>query len=579
MQVASISMEEEGSQVRITFELANTDTKKLYDFVKLFIGQEYIGLKYLDIPGGKTRPVEFRFDPTAISGAPDMILTAADRDDGVLFQEPLRDVSDEDILDTDAIKKQAERLAETEISDATWERLEDEYLDLVQDEASRKQQVMERLRKEYETLREEKRETATDEPFSEKAAGDKAKERGQDNEQEKESRQPEPPEEAQQDEDEEEIEVHTLDDNEDEEPSETQSEQKHQPEEAPEPDIDLDAEPEPPVEHKKPTESPERHGDVGKAVKKHDQAPEPESNLLQSVVGSVFGSGKTENQPEEEDQANDEEASEEPEETDVEEDEREGDDLTLDADEHEVLPSERVKRRSTGIKGLDGKMQGGLVDGTMNLVTGKTGTGKTAFCANFLRRGAELGEPGVYVTTEEREEDIKADIESMFGWNFGEMEEEGKVKILSIKPVFPSKEIENLNRLVRSYISNLLDQVMEAVEEIEAERVIIDSVSIIEMFIRDEYMARVALASLLNKLREAKVTALMTGTVPETSEGLSGGGIIEFLVDTVLLLEFVPVAEEFSRTLTIRKMRRTDHEVEIFPFEITPQGIQLHEVE
>ncbi|MCJ7429578.1 MAG: hypothetical protein MUP66_04285, partial [Candidatus Nanohaloarchaeota archaeon QJJ-5] len=131
----------------------------------------------------------------------------------------------------------------------------------------------------------------------------------------------------------------------------------------------------------------------------------------------------------------------------------------------------------------------------------------------------------------------------------------------------------------RSYISNLLDQVMEAVDEIEAERVIIDSVSIIEMFIRDEYMARVALASLLNKLREAEVTALMTGTVPETSEGLSGGGIIEFLVDTVLLLEFVPVAEEYSRTLTIRKMRRTDHDVEIFPFEISPDGIKLHEVE
>jgi circadian clock protein KaiC len=85
----------------------------------------------------------------------------------------------------------------------------------------------------------------------------------------------------------------------------------------------------------------------------------------------------------------------------------------------------------------------------------------------------------------------------------------------------------------------------------------------------------VALASLLNKLREANVTAVLTGTVPETSEGLSGGGIIEFLVDTVILLEFVPVAEEHKRTLTIRKMRRTDHRTEIFPFDITPDGIKI----
>jgi len=182
------------------------------------------------------------------------------------------------------------------------------------------------------------------------------------------------------------------------------------------------------------------------------------------------------------------------------------------------------------------------------------------------------------VTTEERQEDIRADIEAMFGWQFDELEEAGLVKILSIKPIFPSKEIDNLNRLVRSYISNLLDEVTQAVEDIEADRVIIDSVSIIEMFIRDEYMARVALASLLNNLREADVTALLTGTVPETSEGLSGGGIIEFLVDTVILLEFVPVAEEHKRTLTIRKMRRTDHEVEIFPFDITPDGIEIYDV-
>ncbi|MDY6777532.1 MAG: ATPase domain-containing protein, partial [Candidatus Nanohaloarchaea archaeon] len=71
---------------------------------------------------------------------------------------------------------------------------------------------------------------------------------------------------------------------------------------------------------------------------------------------------------------------------------------------------------------------------------------------------------------------------------------------------------------------------------------------------------------------------VLTGTVPETSEGLSGGGIIEFLVDTVLVLEFVPVAEEHSRTLSIRKMRRTDHDVDIFPFEITPKGLRIHEV-
>lgn len=297
--------------------------------------------------------------------------------------------------------------------------------------------------------------------------------------------------------------------------------------------------------------------------------------FLSRVRNSLFGGADEEVEEEDEDDesaANDEESGEGEEDTDN--DEEEGD--AGRRPRHEPLPSEQVKRLETGIINLDDKMQGGLVEGTMNLVTGKTGTGKTAFCASFLKKGVDNGQTGVYVTTEERKEDIRADIQSMFGWDVEKMENAGQIKVMSIKPIFPSKEVDNLNRLVRSYITDLLDNVKQAIDELDAERVVIDSVSIIEMFIRDEYMARVALSSLLNNLREADVTAVLTGTVPETSEGLSGGGIIEFLVDTVLLMEFVPVAEEHKRTLTIRKMRRTDHDVDIFPFEITPDGIKVY---
>lgn len=305
---------------------------------------------------------------------------------------------------------------------------------------------------------------------------------------------------------------------------------------------------------------PQASGSPGNGEEEHH-------GYVSSLIGSFFGHGSAAEPVEAVEQSQRSEEQEPVEEQTV-----------ADPAKREPLPSEMVDRVSTGIIGLDDKMQGGLVEGTMNLVTGKTGTGKTAFCASFLKRGADLDEPGVYVTTEERKEDIREDIRAMFGWDFEQLEEAGKIKVLSIKPIFPSKEIENLNRLVRSYITDLLDNVRQAVDDLDADRVVIDSVSLIEMFIRDEYMARVALSSLLNNLREAGVTAVLTGTVPETSEGLSGGGIIEFLVDAVLLLEFVPVAEEHKRTLTIRKMRRTDHAVEIFPFDITPDGIKIFEL-
>ena len=240
--------------------------------------------------------------------------------------------------------------------------------------------------------------------------------------------------------------------------------------------------------------------------------------------------------------------------------------------------SKNIDRVTTGIIGLDNKMEGGFVENSVNLITGKTGTGKTAFCSSFLHKGAQKHQPGIYLTTEERKKDLKNDIEAMFGWDMDELEEKGLVKIISLKPMFPSKEIENLNRLVKSYISDLLDNVEDNVEEMDAQRIVIDSVSVIEMFISDEYLSRVALSSLMNNLRELNVTAVLTGTVPETSEGLSGGGIIEYLVDTVVKLEFMPVAEEHKRTLSIRKMRRTDHSVMVMPFDITPEGLKIIEI-
>ncbi len=237
-----------------------------------------------------------------------------------------------------------------------------------------------------------------------------------------------------------------------------------------------------------------------------------------------------------------------------------------------------AQRIPSGIVGLDERMEGGFVQGSMNLVTGKTGTGKTAFCANFLYGGIQNDETAVYVTTEERAEDLADDIYEMFGWDLFELEEQNLARVIASKPMFPSKEIKNINRLTRSYISDLLSRVNTAIDEVYADRVIIDSISVIELFIKDEYLARAALSSLLDNLREAGVTAVLTGSVPETSEGLSGGGIIEYLVDTVMLLEFVPVSEGHDRTLTIRKMRRTDHDFSIMPISIQKNGVVVESV-
>ena len=237
-------------------------------------------------------------------------------------------------------------------------------------------------------------------------------------------------------------------------------------------------------------------------------------------------------------------------------------------------------RVSTGIIGLDSKMQGGLVRGSSNLLAGKAGTGKTSFAVSFIYKGAMEGEPGVYVTTEESMDDIKKDVSSTFGWDLEALEKKKLLKFIAIKPIMPMKRITDdaLAQTTKIYVFDISDKIRTAVNELKAKRVAVDSVSIIEMFIKDEYMAKVALMQFVENMKSLNVTSLLTGAIPETTDALSGKGIVEYIVDSIIKLNLIPVTEEFKRTILIRKMRRTDHSTLVHPFDITKDGIKVIDV-
>jgi circadian clock protein KaiC len=238
-----------------------------------------------------------------------------------------------------------------------------------------------------------------------------------------------------------------------------------------------------------------------------------------------------------------------------------------------------MMRVKTGIINLDNKIEGGFVGGSVNLVMGKTGTGKTTFCSCFIYEGAKNGESTVYLTTEERVEDIKKDIKTMFNWDIDVFEKKGFINFLSIKPMVPSIEVEHTSRLAKSYVSELLRKITETLEKTAAKRIVIDSISVIQLFINNQYLSRIILTSLMDKLRDMGITTVISGTITDYREGIIGAELIESTVDSVIKLDFVPVAEDFKRTLTVRKMRRTNHSTLIYPFEITPEGMKILELD
>jgi len=237
-------------------------------------------------------------------------------------------------------------------------------------------------------------------------------------------------------------------------------------------------------------------------------------------------------------------------------------------------------RISSGVKGLDDLISGGFPEGSIILISGKAGTGKSSFCASFLYEGFKNNEAGIYVTTELSKEEIKKDLMQTFGWNFEEFENKGLLSFIEIEPTFSTFSEKGFERdfgsIVKIYVYDLLEKISKEAKRLNAKRLVIDSITLIESFIKDEYLRRAALISFVNRLKRLRLTTLITSQILHINpNSLSISGILEFLVDGIIKLDDNPEREEFKRTLTILKMRRTKHSEYVHAFEITSEGIRV----
>ncbi|MBI1972256.1 MAG: hypothetical protein HYS53_03055 [Candidatus Aenigmarchaeota archaeon] len=221
-----------------------------------------------------------------------------------------------------------------------------------------------------------------------------------------------------------------------------------------------------------------------------------------------------------------------------------------------------IERAPTGINGLDELVEGGFVRNSAVLVTGKTGAGKTTFITQFLYGGAKLyREPGILVTTEETSRSIR-NHGTRFGWNMEELENKGLMKIIEVEPFS---------------IDTLVTMLEKEIQALHAKRIVIDSVSMFEMYIDKQLEMRKLLFKTLRRLKDLGTTVVITAEIPEDSQSLSRYGVIEFAADAVVVLQYMTLTK-YKRSLLIRKMRDTNHSTDIHPFEIMENGISVMSV-
>ena len=97
-----------------------------------------------------------------------------------------------------------------------------------------------------------------------------------------------------------------------------------------------------------------------------------------------------------------------------------------------------IPKVPTKIAGLDEILEGGIPRGRTTVVSGGPGSGKTVLGLEFLCRGAMAGEPGVFITLEERAEAIRLNASAM-GWDLAALEKAGKIAIIEAR--LPGEEI------------------------------------------------------------------------------------------------------------------------------------------
>lgn len=224
-------------------------------------------------------------------------------------------------------------------------------------------------------------------------------------------------------------------------------------------------------------------------------------------------------------------------------------------------------RVQSGIEGLDKLMEGGFVKESVCLIAGQTGSGKTIFAMQYLLQGLRSGDSCVYITLEQSVDDILSDM-SKFGWK-EELEKYIKQGKMAIHYQPPSS------------IAELRDVTNDLLKSVNASRFVLDSLSVATMGWKESSMdigkIRMDIFNYILGLKRAGVTSLLITEIPESEvKSLSRLGFEEFIADGVIVLHYLEYAVGGTpRSLIIRKMRRTSHGNDIYPFEISKDGIKL----
>jgi circadian clock protein KaiC len=216
---------------------------------------------------------------------------------------------------------------------------------------------------------------------------------------------------------------------------------------------------------------------------------------------------------------------------------------------------------SFGIPSLDDLIGGGIESGTINLITGPSGVGKTTLTMQLTKNAAEHNYRSAYYTFEEEPNMLIMRCNNI-GLNLNKTISNGFLNITKIEPLLYSAD-EFSHIVYDNAVQNKLSLV------------VIDSTSGFRLSLNGQDIVS-QMHTLCRRLRGIGVTTVLineveniTGNFKITEERLS------YLTDNIIFLRYLEINGKLRKALGVLKKRMSNFENTLREFEITSSGIKV----
>jgi len=235
-----------------------------------------------------------------------------------------------------------------------------------------------------------------------------------------------------------------------------------------------------------------------------------------------------------------------------------------------MMHDERLMERvATGIPGYDELLGGGFFKGSVNVVIGGTGTGKTVFGGEFIHEGAKQGKKGMVVLTSEETEYIRREWYTSFGWDFWKLEEEGDVTFVDIAD--PDLRLQKTVEIAPDELIKSFKKLLEnKIETVNPDLIFIDSLEALFLAIDSKYRLKSLVDDVFNVLRKAPATCIIaTGIIYGVDE------IIAYSADSITNIGMVRVGNNLQRSVHVAKHRGSTIVNQVRVLELSNDGIKV----